>query len=78
MQIDVSGFAKVRLTFACQNGSQKRVCRGKYFQKNSAAVWHGHVYPFPNPDSRIPPFILGRRALGLTSGFVLTQAVDFD
>jgi hypothetical protein len=38
MQIDVSGFAELRLTFACQNGSQKRVRREKYLQTNPARV----------------------------------------
>jgi hypothetical protein len=36
MQIDVSGFAKVALTFDCQNGSQKRVRQEIYFRKNAA------------------------------------------
>jgi hypothetical protein len=40
MQFDVSGFAELRLTFACQNGSQKRVCREKYFQENRRP-WRG-------------------------------------
>jgi hypothetical protein len=41
MQFDVSGFAEMRLTFACQNGSQNRVWREKYFQKNSPTVSKG-------------------------------------
>ncbi|MCX5685485.1 MAG: hypothetical protein NT049_17650, partial [Planctomycetota bacterium] len=38
---DVSVFAKVALTFDCQNGSQNRLRRGKYFQKNSPTVNKG-------------------------------------
>jgi hypothetical protein len=43
MQIDVSGFAKMGLTFACQNGSQNRVRREKYFQENRRRV--GGIMP---------------------------------
>jgi hypothetical protein len=34
MQIDVSGFSELRLTFAAKKGSQNKVAREKYFQKN--------------------------------------------
>jgi hypothetical protein len=34
MQIDVSGFGELRLTFAAKNGSQNEVAGEKYFQKN--------------------------------------------
>ncbi|MCX5684381.1 MAG: hypothetical protein NT049_11945, partial [Planctomycetota bacterium] len=43
IKFDVSVFAKVALTFDCQNGSQKRVWRGKYFQKNSSTVNEGGI-----------------------------------
>ncbi|MCX5685160.1 MAG: hypothetical protein NT049_15975, partial [Planctomycetota bacterium] len=43
MQFDVSVFRKVALTFDCQNGSQKRLWRGKYFRENGGCV--GGVMP---------------------------------
>ncbi|MCX5684376.1 MAG: hypothetical protein NT049_11920, partial [Planctomycetota bacterium] len=43
---DVSVFAKVALTFDCQNGSQTRVRRGKYLEENGGCV--GGLMPNDN------------------------------